>query len=365
VDRFDFPEEFEKNGTIMRYLSDSGDYLLNHIQSSGKWDYEYEPSEDRNLPRYNILRHAGTTYSMALIFKYTRDPDYYNGTIRTLNYLLSHHLHFDELSGKEVAYMEEKGLVKLGGAALAVLAVVEVEEVDPLARYERELEALGEFILEMQHEDGSFQCFYKQKENEHSDYYPGEALLAIARLYDHTGNARYRLSLSKGLDFYNQYFGYQYTAYTPWATEAMVYGYSWTNETSYLDHCYLMAENCRSGQILPGPDVKEIHIGGWGSDPAANSASRVEGVVDSYLLARRNNDTERMARYGLTMEYSTRFLINLQYDEEEALEFPRPQKVKGGTPLSYNEDNIRIDYVQHAVVVMAKTMVYRGSDLNV
>ncbi|MBN1539128.1 MAG: hypothetical protein JW939_03215, partial [Candidatus Thermoplasmatota archaeon] len=66
-DRFIFPEEFEKNVTIMRYLSDSGDYLLNHIQSSGKWDYEYEPSEDRNLPRYNILRHAGTTYSLALI----------------------------------------------------------------------------------------------------------------------------------------------------------------------------------------------------------------------------------------------------------------------------------------------------------
>ncbi|MBN1539614.1 MAG: hypothetical protein JW939_05670, partial [Candidatus Thermoplasmatota archaeon] len=306
-----------------------------------------------------------TTYSLALIFKYTRDPDYYNGTVRTLNYLLSHHLHFEERDGIEMAYMEEKGVVKLGGAALAVLAIVEVEEVDPLARYERELYGLGEFMVEMQHEDGSFQCFYKQREDEHSDYYPGEALLALARLYDRTGDHRYLRSLVKGLDLYNQYFGHQYTAYTPWATEAMVYAYSWTNDTSYLDHCYIMAENCRAGQILPGPDVKETHVGGWGSDPAANSASRVEGVVDSYLLARRTNDTERMERYGLTMEYCAFFLINLQYDDEEALEFPRPQKVKGGTPLSYNEDNIRIDYVQHAVVVMAKIMVYRGSNMNV
>ncbi|MBN1390136.1 MAG: hypothetical protein JXA22_05790 [Candidatus Thermoplasmatota archaeon] len=363
--RFIFPQDMEKNDTLLGYLSDSGEYLLHHVGSSGKWDYEYEPSEDRNLPRYNILRHAGTTYSLALIFKYTRDPDHYNGTVRTLNYLLSHHLHFDDWSGTEVAYIEEKGLVKLGGAALAVLAVVEVEEVDPLARYERELDALGEFLLAMQHEDGSFQCFYKDMEDEHSDYYPGEALLALARLYDHTGNDRYLRSLLKGLDNYNPYFGIHYTAYTPWATEAMVYAYSWTNDTSYLDQCYQMAESCRTGQNLPGPNVPETHVGGWGSDPAANSASRVEGVVDSYLLARRTNDTERMERYDGTMEYSARFLINLQYDDVEAMSFPRPDKVKGGTPLSYNEDNIRIDYVQHAVVVMAKIMVYREVDLNI
>jgi hypothetical protein len=167
------------------------------------------------------------------------------------------------------------------------------------------------------------------------------------------------------LEFYNPYYGRGYTAYTPWATEAMVYAYGWNNESSYLDQCYSMAESCRNGQNLPGKKMEPQKVGGWGSDPAANGASRVEGVVDSYLLARRTNDTYRMDRFNSTMEYASRFLINLQYDDEEAGDFPNPNKVAGGTPLSYSEDNIRIDYVQHAVVVIAKVMVYRSSEFNI
>lgn len=364
-DRFLLPENITTNDTLLEYLSDSGDYLLQHIQSSGKWDYEYDPSKDENLPRYNILRHAGTTYSLGLIFKYTRDPKYYNGTAKTLNYLLSHHLHFETWEGKEVAYMEERGVVKLGGAALAVLAVVEIEQMDPLARYERELDGLGEFIVQMQYPNGSFQCFYKTREDEHSNYYPGEALLALARLYDHYGDQRYLDALTIGLEFYNPYYGRSYTAYTPWATEAMVYAYGWNNESSYFDQCYAMAESCRAGQNLPGKTIEQQYIGGWGADPAANGASRVEGVVDAFLMAKRTNDTSKMNRYNSTMEYASRFLINLQFNGEESGGFPKPEKVAGGTPLSYNEDNIRIDYVQHAVVVIAKVMVYRSSEFNI
>jgi hypothetical protein len=364
-DRFIFPSNITANETLMDYLTLSGDYLVQHIRSSGKWDYEYDPEDDENLPRYNILRHAGTTYSLALIFKYTRDPRYYNGTARSLNYLLSHHLHFENWGNSEIAYMEERDVVKLGGAALAVLAIVEMEQVDPLVRYERELEGLGEFIVQMQYQNGSFQCFYKTRENEHSDYYPGEALLALARLYDHYGHQKYLDALTVGLEFYNPYYGRSYTAYTPWATEAMVYAYGWNNDTAYIDQCYAMAESCRSGQNLPGRKAVEQNIGGWGSDPAANGASRVEGVVDSFLLAKRLDDPEKMNRYNSTMEYACRFLINLQFDAEEAGGFPKPEKVAGGTPLSHSENNIRIDYVQHAVVVIVKVMVYRSSDLNI
>jgi len=65
------------------------------------------------------------------------------------------------------------------------------------------------------------------------------------------------------------------------------------------------------------------------------------------------------------MEYATQFLIDLQFDDQEAQAFSSPDRVKGGTPLNHSEDNIRIDYVQHAVVVVAKVMVYRSTELNI
>jgi len=365
LDRFIFPEELPFNKTMDSYLRSSGDYLVNHIRSTGKWDYEYDPEDDVYLPRYNILRHAGTTYSLALIFKYTREPGYYNGTVKTLNYLLTNHLRFGEMGGKEVAFMVDNGYAKLGGAALAILAIVEVEEMDPDAPYERELDALGEFILSMQEDDGSFQCFYLMKEDEHSDFYPGEALLALARLYDHTQDDRYLLTLMEGLEHYNGYFGTGYTAYTPWATEAMAYVYNWTGDTSLLEHSYNMAESCMIGQNTPGSGADPVTIGGWGSDPKANTASRVEGVTDAYLMAKRNGDHEKYSEYNTTMEYASCFLLSLQFNEEESRIYSSPNKVRGGTPLSHRDDNIRIDYVQHAVVVMVKIMVYRATMINI
>ena len=190
-----------------------------------------------------------------------------------------------------------------------------------------------------------------------------EAKLKI--LYDHYKDQKYLEALEIGLEFYNPYYGKGYTAYTPWATEAMVYAYEWNNLSAYIDHCYSMADSCRNGQNIPERTVNPSKVGGWGSDPAANGASRVEGVVDSYLLAKRTNNTEKITRYNSTMEYASWFLVNLQFDADEAGEFPNPGKVAGGTPLSYNEDNIRIDYVQHAVVVMVKIMVYRSSYVNI
>lgn len=365
LSRFDLPDYENLNTSILASLQMAGDYLVNHIQGSGKWDYQYDPVEDRNEKGYNVLRHSATTYSLALIFKYTRDPDHYNGTISTLNYVLSRYMVMGKIEGVNVAYMVRGGYAKLGGAALTVLAVSEVEKLDPYARYEKELDMLGEFILQMQKEDGSFQCFYLEKEDEHSDYYPGEALLALARLYDATGDQRYLDALLIGFDHYNPYFTDRYTAYSPWAVEAMVYTLQWADVPEYIEYCYATAESCSRGQNLPEYTSDEKLVGAWGSDPASNAASRIEAVMDSYLLAKRKNHTAKEMEFKTSAELGARFLMNFQLDGEEAEMFPSPDLVKGGFPQTYNNLDIRIDQVQHAVVVLAKLMVYQVSENHV
>jgi hypothetical protein len=363
---FVFPENFTTNETIIEYLVTSGDYLLDKIEDDGRWVYQYDPATDDIPNKYNILRHAGTTYSLALIFKYTQDLRYYNGTIITLNYLMNERLIFEDQGDYEIAYIEYKSLAKLGGVALTLLGLTEVIRMDPRVDYDRELDAMGNFLLMMQYPSGKFQCFYKTKEDEHNDYYPGEALLALAKIYDLTGEKKYLDALELGFGFYNDYYkAARYTAYTPWATEAMVYGYEWLKNDSYQDMCYNMANSCLSGQYEPGDSVNPLYIGGWGSDPAANAASRIEGVVDSYLLAKRTGDTARIQKYYDGSVYCGYFLINLQFNETDVEDFPAPERALGGTPLSHSDPHIRIDYVQHAVVVLAKILVYTNTDNNV
>ena len=360
--RFLLPEDLALNETIMEHVVLAGDYLLNHIERGGRWDYEYDAQRDDSLGSYNILRHAGTTYSLALIFKYTAEPRFYNGTIRSLNNLLSHYLIFGVIDGEQVAYLESGGLVKLGGAALAALAVSEVERIDPMAHYERELERLGQFIVEMQKEDGSFQCFYKHREDEHSDYYPGEALLALSKLYDLYRDEEFLGTLTKGLEHYNGYFPSSYSAYTPWATEAMVYAYEWTKNVSYVGKSFAMADACMSGQIKPGQSSDDAVIGAFSQDPTSATASRLEGIVDSYLLAHLSNDTAHQYKYGASMVLGADFLMGFQLNASDVEDLPDPSDSLGGVPTSLNDLRIRIDNVQHTVVVLLKIAVYPSNE---
>ena len=366
LDRFNLPAGILSNDTILGSLKLSGDYMLSHIQKNGKWDYEYDPLKDKVLSTYNVLRHAGATYCLALIFKYTQDLDYYNGTVSTLDYLISKFMVYENKGGIEIGYLQEDGMVKLGGAALALLAIVEVEKLDPEANYDREMNALGNFVLMMQQDSGRFLCFYKLNEDQHNDFYPGEALLALSRLYDHTKDERYLDALSLGLSYYNDYYkAGLYTAYTPWATEANVYAYGWLKNASYLDISYRMAVSCASGQWTPETAPDPLYIGGFSPEPSSNLASRMEGVVDAYLLAKRNGEASRQAEFLPHLQYTALVLMNLQLNATDVAGMPDPDDALGGTPLTYSDLTIRIDYVQHAVVVLAKIMRYQYSNDSV
>src|SRR3989344_1912810 len=63
-----------------------GDYLLRHLDARGQFDYRYEPLTDKVAADYNILRHAGTTYSLLELYEETGRKKYLMGGERALGY---------------------------------------------------------------------------------------------------------------------------------------------------------------------------------------------------------------------------------------------------------------------------------------
>ncbi len=365
IREYDLPQNLSANSSILESITLAGDYLLNHLDSQGKFDYLYNASSGRSVGGYNVLRHAGTSYSLALIFKYTGEERFFNGTMASINHLLFKYLHFEGMGPSRFAYISSEGRIKLGGAALALLALVEAEKVCPGVGLMDEIYGLADLIIKMQYENGSFRCYFREEDN-HNDYYPGEALLALAKVHDLTGEERYLTSLERGLDFYvDHYSRGRYTAFTPWGTEAMVYAYEHLENSSYVDLCFRMANRCMAGQIGPWEGVDPSVVGAFSYDPRANTASRAEGVVDSYLLASIIGDNASIERYGRSADSSAGFLMYLQLNETDVYGFEDPAMSAGGFPASYGDLNIRIDYVQHAVVVLVKTMVYRASPVHI
>lgn len=361
TDRFSFPGNYTVDPRIDASIRLAGDYLVNHIEKDGRWDYEYDPVADSSPSGYNVLRHAGTTYSLTLIFKYTRDLRYYNGTILTLNYLLHNYMEFDTVEDMEISYVKSGSRIKLGGAALALLALTEIQGMDPDVDYHREIDGMGNFTLMMITETGMFDCYFRE-DGDHNDYYPGEALIALAKLYDMTGDGRYLDGLNRSWGFYTDHYGSgAYTPFTPWGVESLVYMHSFTNDSTYSNLSLKMGFRSTPGQLTEAFGGDKRYIGGFGNPPRSNSASKIEGVVDAYLLARRMNDTYYTDLFSRHIHLARDFLIGLQFNETDVLDFPDPERSLGGVPGSFEELTIRIDYVQHLVVALIKVMVYENS----
>ncbi len=359
MSRYNFPDDEGLNTTIMDSVLLAGDYLLQHIVKDGSWDYEFNASSGKSNGGYNVLRHAGTTYSLALVFKYGRDPDHYNGTIRTLNNLFSRYLDFEKRGGREIAIVRSGSIARLGGPALSLLALIEVKTVNPDAGYDRELEGLKNFIVEMKRNNGSLQCYYGGDEDKHSDYYPGEALLALSKYHQMTNDTEVLDTLRSGLAYYNDYFPNRYTAYSPWATEAITYLHSIEGDEELKEKGYAMADACKRGQIGTTTTSDPFFIGAFSLNARSSTASRIESVCDSYLMAFRADDTIQASRYRTSMDLCAGFLMRLQIDEEDASSLPDPDLAVGGVPNTAEDLTIRIDNVQHTAVVLIKVMVYQ------
>jgi hypothetical protein len=366
TDRFRLVDLEDPDREIVDSLRLSGEYLVNHIEEDGSWDYLYDAGKDRSIDDYNLLRHAGTTYSMALIFKYTGDPRFYNGSVITANYMLENYLHFEEKDVGEIAYVSSGHLVKLGGAALAALALIQIATADPLVLYDREITGFGNFILNQITESGKFNCYMNALENKHNDYYPGEALLALTGIYEYTGDCRYLDGLNRSWEFYKDFYGSGgYTPFSPWGTEALYHTCRITGRADLADLALLMGRNSISSQIQPSPYTDERYIGGFGNPPRSNSASKVEAGVDAYALSLLLGEDYWIDVFNETISLARKFLLELQLNRSEADELPNPVLSRGGYPDTFDDLEIRIDYVQHSVVVLIKILAYRGGIVRI
>ena len=104
----------------------------------------------------------------------------------------------------ELAGNDEPRQAKLGGTGLALVALLNVEQVAPGSLPLDELRALGRFIIFMQKSDGTFYSkFFPDSGRSdvwQSDYYPGEARLALLMLYAHDPAPQWLRTAAKALD---------------------------------------------------------------------------------------------------------------------------------------------------------------------
>jgi len=184
-------------GDLRRAVDLAAEYLYNACGDDGR--FAYSVNTDPNVPpsgRYSMVRHAGAVYVLADYARRHNRPDMLPALLRAAEFLKGEIAPLparpDVLalwSRPEPGNVKRAIRAKLGGAALSLAALINIERLRPGYTPRRYLRRIGEFILYMQRSDGSFSSRYIPAEDGRDNYwtslyYPGEAVVGLMMLYE-------------------------------------------------------------------------------------------------------------------------------------------------------------------------------------
>ena len=356
---------------LLQAARQGGAYLSRSVDPKGRFAYSYRPKTNDLARKYNMVRHAGTVFSMLDLYQTTRDENLLRASERAIDYLIGHIQPFGDRQD-ELSVLAYKRKIKLGGVALAVVALAKHIEVTGdnrhlalskrLGRYiQQSQEANGKFLHQRNYPSGSPRGFVSQ-------YYPGEAQLALVRLYTLDPDESWLDTVERNANYLINVRdrGRQTSRliHDHWLLYALNELYRFRPKPLYLKHSMRIAQAImgRQNRNPATPD----HLGSYYRPPRSTpTATRSEGLLAAYQLAR---DFGRQGRAQATLEaigLGISFQLQTQFQPESVLYLEDPERALGGFRRSLTDFEIRIDYVQHnisALVALYRLLEREGMD---
>jgi hypothetical protein len=330
-----------------------GEYLLRMQKSDGSFHYYYDPAKDLfDQRRYNILRHAGTAYSLFQLYEATRETRYLEAAQKAMRFLKTRYRTSAHIKNA-IYVLDFDGKAKLGANGLALIATVKQLELDAKNASSEDARRLANMILALQRKDGSFKSYHTvrgdEPEGSVSLYYPGEAILGLAGLYNLDKEGRWLEAAQRAADFLIES-QRQFHELPPdaWLMQALEALYKIKANQRLLSHALALAEAMIARQY--GEEESGEWAGGFapGEPRATPAASRSEGILAVYRMAKPLNDP-LVTRLANALQLAARFQLSQQFGDHNRFALPNPRRALGGFRESLSETRIRIDFVQHNI----------------
>ena len=350
--------ELSSTGMVAAARS-GGDYLVRMQQEDGSFHYLYDAAMDRVIEdaEYNILRHAGTAFSLFDLYAHTKDARYLAAANRAIDFLKTR---FRPVTESNFLYvLDFDGKAKLGASGLALLAISRQIELDPASAHHDVALQLANHILVLQEPDGAFLSYHPISGDEpdrDSLYYPGEAMFGLLEYYRlRTNEVRLLEAARRGADYLIE--DQRAMPELPpdaWLMQALEVLHKIKPNPKYVEHTIALAEailrDQYTSEATPERYMGDKNIGGFGpGEPRSTpAAARSEGILSAYRMARAQND-QRAATFLAALKASAKFQLAHQFTKEDAGWLPNADKAAGAFQGSFSTTRVRIDYVQHNI----------------
>jgi hypothetical protein len=357
----------------------SAGYLIRQCSENGKFLYRINVSPTiRPKPRYNLLRHAGAVYALATYDQAYPQELTQNVLKRATDFLKESAI--APLPGKkdllavwshpEITRSNKPLQAKLGGTGIGLVALLSVERRIPGTTPVEYLRRMGNFLLFMQKNDGSFYSKYIPEKGGRDDswtslYYPGEAALGLLMLYEKDPSLTWLQAAANSIAYLvRKRKGKKLVEADHWAllaTAKLLPLYDRCRQPlpkqAIERHAVQICENILKGK--PDNYDNSLEFGGFTEDGRTTpTAIRLEGMIAalSFLPADYSNLRKQMV---VAIDEGIQFLLRSQIRSgEHAGGIPRaihilpenhPQFKKS---FNRRATEVRIDYVQHTLSAM-------------
>lgn len=213
------PPPIKPDDRLREELRDSiragADYMVRVCDKDGKFAYRVNTNPAVPIePGYNIIRHAGAVYSLAMAYEFEPRQDVLDALLRAGTFLKREAVAPIPESDAMAAVWSDPALeggdgsreAKLGGAGLGLVGLMGIEKIQPGFTPIEDLRKMARFLVWMQKEDGSFYCKYTPSEGGRDDswislYYPGEAALGLLMLYERDPSPEWFAAASRTIEY--------------------------------------------------------------------------------------------------------------------------------------------------------------------
>ena len=333
-------------------------YLEAVCDENGKFTYVVDPNSGKVSSSYNILRHAGSIYSLAMFNQAHPDPKAVEAMVRAAAFMRKNYIGPDEGSHALAVWSEplpEKSDAELGAAGLGLDCADRPRSGKTECHSARRPAGIGALLSSLCRRamvvlPGKYSPDSGPDEDFNSLYYPGEAALGLISLYelDHrtewlvaAGNALSYLAKSRvnvrklPPDHWALIATSRFLQYCPEGECAV-------SRAELIEHAARICDRFLRDQVGSAPDARRN--GAFGADGRTTPAAiRLEGLLAT-LEYLPDDDTGRRDRIEGAIDRGIAFLLAAQITAG-----PYAGGMPGAVSSAPHAAEIRIDYVQHAL----------------
>lgn len=342
--------------------------LSRSVDPDGRIRYEWDVRQGKEKRGYNLLRHAGSTFALIQAYGRTGHPEWREAAGRALDHLVSKSAS-DERTGPygggTVRYLVEGSHIKLGGAALALVALTTWQSTTGDTAYAATAREFATFLVSQQQQDGEFVYFASREpggapRDDTSAYYPGEAVLGLALFAGVDADPVWLATAVRGADWLidvrDAGKGPDQLDNDHWLAMALRALFERTGDRKYADHAArIAAAVAAQHERQAGHDAfHRDYLGGYYEPPRSTpAATRAEALAAVLELGELAPDV-RTARVAL-LQQTLQHVLQSQYTPDVLYWMPRPDEVVGGLAGGIVDPELRNDYTQHALSALLAT----------